>query len=219
MTTVAVMQPYFMPYAGYFRLFAAADLFVIYDCVQFPRRGWVHRNRLPDAHGASRWLTLPLHRCARETRICDLQFGPQSIERWNVQLRRFAALRGKNAEADTLVGAVRDIKGRPVDFLGDLLGRVCERLDLPFHTLASSRLDLPPHLKGEDRILEILHRVGATTYLNAPGGRRLYHPETFARHGLKLRFLSEYDGPAWSLLHRLLTEPPRDIAREIRNRI
>jgi hypothetical protein len=39
MTTVAVMQPYFMPYAGYFRLFAAADVFVLFDCVQFPRRG------------------------------------------------------------------------------------------------------------------------------------------------------------------------------------
>jgi hypothetical protein len=44
--TIAVMQPYFIPYAGYFRLFAASDLFVIYDCVQFPRRGWVQRNRL-----------------------------------------------------------------------------------------------------------------------------------------------------------------------------
>jgi hypothetical protein len=47
MATVAVMQPYFMPYAGYFRLFCAADVFVMFDCVQFRRRGWVHRNRFP----------------------------------------------------------------------------------------------------------------------------------------------------------------------------
>ena len=60
--TFAVMQPYFFPYAGYFRLFAASDLFVIYDCVQFPRRGWVHRNLLPDASGSERWLTLPLEK-------------------------------------------------------------------------------------------------------------------------------------------------------------
>ena len=60
MTTIAVMQPYFVPHAGYFRLFAASDLFVVFDCVQFPRRGWVHRNRLPDAQGRARWLTLPL---------------------------------------------------------------------------------------------------------------------------------------------------------------
>ena len=60
------MQPYFVPYAGYFRLFAAADVFVAYDCVQFPRRGWVHRNRLPTATGMSDWLTLPV-RNARAT--------------------------------------------------------------------------------------------------------------------------------------------------------
>jgi hypothetical protein len=47
------MQPYFVPYAGYFRLFAASDLFVIYDCVQFPRRGWVHRNRLVPLRAAA----------------------------------------------------------------------------------------------------------------------------------------------------------------------
>lgn len=46
--TVAIMQPCFIPYVGYFRLFAASDLFVICDCVQFPRRDGVHRNRLLD---------------------------------------------------------------------------------------------------------------------------------------------------------------------------
>src|SRR5437016_2188558 len=67
--TVAIMQPYFLPYAGYFRLFAASDLFVIYDCVQFPRRGWVHRNRLTDARGLERWLTLPLEKAPQHVLI------------------------------------------------------------------------------------------------------------------------------------------------------
>ena len=72
--TVAIMQPYFIPYAGYFRLFAASDLFVIYDCVQFPRRGWVHRNRLVDASGTERWLTLPIAKAPREALIRELRF-------------------------------------------------------------------------------------------------------------------------------------------------
>jgi WbqC-like protein family len=64
--TVAIMQPYFLPYAGYSRLFAATDLFVVYDCVQFPRRGWVHRNRLVNTAGAERSSlpgTLPVLAC------------------------------------------------------------------------------------------------------------------------------------------------------------
>src|SRR5258708_33697304 len=72
--SVAIMQPYFIPYAGYFRLLAASDLFVIYDCVQFPRRGWVHRNRLVDRNGALRWLTLPLQSAPQNVLIRDLQF-------------------------------------------------------------------------------------------------------------------------------------------------
>src|SRR5262244_1544533 len=72
--TVAIMQPYFVPYAGYFRLYAASDLFVVYDCVQFPRRGWVHRNRLVDRTGALRWLTLPLAKAPRDILIRDLRF-------------------------------------------------------------------------------------------------------------------------------------------------
>jgi hypothetical protein len=47
MSRIAVMQPYFFPYAGYFRLLQAADHFVLLDCVQFPRRGRVHRTQVP----------------------------------------------------------------------------------------------------------------------------------------------------------------------------
>src|SRR5277367_4669735 len=80
-STVAIMQPYFFPYAGYFRLFAASDLFVIYDCVQFPRRGWVHRNRLIDVAGIERWLTLPLEKAPQSALIRDLRFPPDAGER------------------------------------------------------------------------------------------------------------------------------------------
>ncbi len=54
--TIAVMQPYFFPYAGYFRLMSASDVFVVFDDVQFPRRGRVHRCEM----APGRWLTLPL---------------------------------------------------------------------------------------------------------------------------------------------------------------
>jgi hypothetical protein len=69
------MQPYFIPYAGYFRLFAASDLFVAYDCVHFPPRRWVHRNRLLDRSGAERRLTLPLAKAPRDVLIRDLRFS------------------------------------------------------------------------------------------------------------------------------------------------
>ena len=73
---VAVMQPYFYPYGGYFRLIAAVDLFILFDCVQFPRRGRVHRTEVPDGAGGRRWLTLPLAKQPQTTRIDHLAFAP-----------------------------------------------------------------------------------------------------------------------------------------------
>ena len=75
---VAVMQPYFFPYAGYFRLLHAVDDFVIFDCVQFPRRGRVHRTQVPGPTGQVEWLTLPLARHSRDTLIRDLAFAPDA---------------------------------------------------------------------------------------------------------------------------------------------
>src|SRR5215468_11415162 len=87
--TVAIMQPYFIPYTGYFRLLSASDLFVIYDCVQFPRRGWVHRNPLVDEAGVERWLTLPLEKASREILIRDLRFVKDAAELLEQRLRSF----------------------------------------------------------------------------------------------------------------------------------
>ena len=69
MRTIAVCQPYWAPYAGYFRLFVASDLFVVFDDVQFPRRGWVHRYKDKDG----RWVSLPVAKAPRDTRICDMK--------------------------------------------------------------------------------------------------------------------------------------------------
>ena len=43
---VAIMQPYFFPYIGYFQLVAAVNKFVIYDDVNFIKRGWINRNNV-----------------------------------------------------------------------------------------------------------------------------------------------------------------------------
>jgi len=43
---IAIMQPYFFPYIGYFQLVNSVDEFVIYDNIQFTKKGWINRNRI-----------------------------------------------------------------------------------------------------------------------------------------------------------------------------
>jgi hypothetical protein len=216
MTTIAIMQPYFVPYAGYFRLFAAADRFVIYDCVQFPRRGWVHRNRLPDAAGRLHWLTLPLAKAPREARIDALGFAADAEARLDAALERFPALRAANDDGAELMSLVRAIgQADPVGYLERLLQVICRRLGLERPMLRSSTLGIDPSLHGEARILAICAALGARRYVNSPGGRALYDAERFARRGVELRFLDDYPGSTASILYRLLTEPVDALRREI----
>jgi hypothetical protein len=214
-STIAIMQPYFIPYLGYFRLFAASDLFVIYDCVQFPRRGWVHRNRLYDATGTLQWLTLPLVSMPREALIQELRFAPNAPETFHDRLRPFRLDNRNGSAVEPVLQALHNIEGHPVSYIERLLHEVVNYFDLPWHTLRSSSLAIPPSYRGQDRILEIVKRLGARRYVNAPGGIGLYQPERFSDAGVELAFLPDYLGPHTSVLSRVLAEDRDALVREL----
>jgi hypothetical protein len=212
--TIAIMQPYFVPYAGYFRLLAAADVFVLFDCVQFARRGWVHRNRLPNASGVLDWLTLPLEKGPQDMLIEDLRFRSGAAADMAARMERFPVL--ANAQTHPLVSAMRDLSGSPVDYIEGLLNVTAGLLDLPWRTIRSSSLRLSRELRGQERILTIARELGADCYLNSHGGRALYSTERFSEAGVALRFLPNYEGSFASIAARLIQEPPAAIAGEIR---
>src|SRR5687767_5750922 len=60
MTRIAIMQPYFFPYLGYFGLIANTDRFILLDEVQYIRHGWINRNRLSKAGGGWLYMQVPL---------------------------------------------------------------------------------------------------------------------------------------------------------------
>jgi len=211
------MQPYFMPYAGYFRLFAAADLVVLFDCVQFPRRGRVHRNILPLADGRAEWLTLPVAASPRHTRISEIRFNEEHLADWPRRLDRFPSLREPaDPERRHLQTVVRNIDVGFVDFLTRGLAETCKSLMLPFNVVRSSDLDMPAELVGEERVIAIVEALGGSVYVNSPGGLSYYNPDLFRRRGIELKFLAPFGGSNWSILHRLMVERCADVALEVR---
>ena len=78
------MQPYFLPYVGYWRLMAEADLFVILDDVNYSR-GWINRNRIRNLE-MSRWLTVPLHKSSQNRQICEHRIAFEAA--WRVDHER-----------------------------------------------------------------------------------------------------------------------------------
>jgi hypothetical protein len=223
MTTIAVMQPYFFPYLGYFRLLASADIFVHFDCVQFPRRGYVHRNQMPKhpptgAEQQKHWLTLPLADQAQDVRIAELAFAPDAASEWHRRLSSFPWI-SKVADPDQaglidLVSSVAD-NANVSDYLIDTVEFSARRLGLAPKMLRSSSLGIPDDLRGQDRILEIVKLLGGTRYLNAPGGRALYDAAEFERRGIELKFLPPFTGRTNSMLYEFCFSPVGALRAEL----
>lgn len=216
MTTVAIMQPYFLPYAGYFRLQAASDIFVLLDDVQFPRRGWVHRNRLRNREGEISWLTLPLEKGDRDsTRIADLHFRPEGSREMRLQLCKFPLFDAPNIDAAGLAADIVDLAGGVTDYLHRQLDRSCGLMQLRPVWARSSQLEVDTSLRGWERLAAIVRMVGGDTYINAPGGLEIYDPRNFRRMGVHLRFLAPYAGPSESILQRLHDNGAEQVRAEI----
>ncbi len=215
MTTLAIMQPYFAPYLGYFRLLLAADCFVIYDCVQFPRRGWVHRNRLTSVSGNADWLTLALAKAPQSTPIAGLQFREDAANRFADNLQRFPALRQAQNVIPALMNSFGCFSQPVVDYLIMGLQQMAAALQLPFNVIRSSELAIDRALTGQQRIIAICKKLGATHYINSPGGRELYSLPDFSDAGICLQFLAPYQGPYTSSLERLALEPHEQLRQEL----
>lgn len=215
---VAVMQPYLFPYAGYYRLFAAVDQFVILDCVQFPRRGRVHRCEVPGPSGQIEWLTIPLARHPRDVLIRDLSFAASAALEFNHRLFRHRWIaEAKGDHLRSLMNVLRiDVEQAVVDYLAAQLVLICEILRLECQFIRSSDLTISPDLRGEDRIIAIARHVGATMYVNSPGGRGLYNSAKFEANGLQLAFLAPWQGCHQSILPALLSGECRAIIKELR---
>ena len=205
---IAVSQPYFIPYLSYFKLIAQTDLFIILDDAQHLRRGWFHRNKLSNHQGKPEWLTLPIKSCSRNTLIGQLEFADNADEMWEKNLRKFPLFDEFKDEREWELG------GTPCNYIIKTMAAICDTLRVPFNTMRSSELDIPPGLKGRDRILAICEKFNAEEYVNAPGGKDLYSSDAFRLHGIKLKFLPEYENKK-SMLERICFEKLGDLKREL----
>jgi hypothetical protein len=190
--TVAIMQPYLLPYLGYFSLIQAADVFVIYDDVQYIRRGWINGNRIRVA-GQVRSFVLPVSKAPQATRICDMQFAPgfqsnKQVIRGMVQ-RAYADA----PYAESVTGLLETILAEPsanvATFVGKSIQLVSKHLGQTTMFAWASSQAVPMSVRGEDRILSLCKAFGATHYVNPIGGVDLYDRQRFAEQGIQLGFL------------------------------
>jgi hypothetical protein len=214
---LAIMQPYFIPYIGYFQLMAAVDKFVILDDVNFINRGWINRNRIP-VNGRAHWLTVPLVKASQNRLINEIYIVED--DGWkDKMLRTVEASYTAAPFAETILSLFSQVlasaEGRLSTFLFRTLTQVAAYIGTNVCMEETSAIYPKEARKGQHRILDICVREGATCYVNPPGGRELYNPELFASAGVKLQFLdanlgelplrySGQEGPCFSILDLMM---------------
>ena len=82
MKSVAIMQPYFLPYLGYFQLIHASDLFVCFDDVNYIKKGWINRNQIL-VNGKPHLFTIPLLGASQNKKINQIELDDFSKWRAN----------------------------------------------------------------------------------------------------------------------------------------
>jgi len=188
---LAIMQPYYFPYLGYFQLMAACDEFVIYDDVQYSKGGWANRNRILH-DGKVAWLTLPVGNAPLGSSYREKTYLTGPVQR-RAHLGKIAAAYRKAPRFDAvypLVESWLDFEDERVAvFNAHLVSRLAALLGLRCRLHLGSDFDNPAGERGQQRILQLCRRLGAGTYLNAIGGTALYREPDFAAEGIALRFL------------------------------
>jgi len=184
------MQPYFFPYVGYFQLISAVDVFIIYDNVQYTKKGWINRNRLLRS-GEAAVFSLPLKSASDFLDIRDRElseaFDPVRLSRqFDGAYRRAPHF----AETMGLVDRVLFCPERNLfTFVEWSIRATCDYLGITTTIVRSSAVAADPNLRREQRVLALCRAVDAKTYINPPGGVDLYEPADFAARGVELRFL------------------------------
>jgi WbqC-like protein family len=187
---LAIMQPYFFPYVGYFQLIGAVDLFVVYDNIKYTKKGWINRNRLLQS-GKDVMFSLPLKSGSDSLDVRDREIAP-GFDRDSL-LRQFAGAYRKAphfAQTYELIErCVRYETANLFEFLHHSLVQTCRHLSIGTRVVASSDIAMDHELKSQDRVLATCLAVGATSYVNSIGGWDLYAGEAFRARGVELRFL------------------------------
>ncbi len=190
---LAIMQPYLFPYIGYFQLMYAVDRFVIYDDVTYIKQGWINRNRIM-VNGDPHMFTLPLRNAGSNTLIHEIAVGGVEYAKWRDKFLRTLIQAYSKApfrqEVITMVEHVLPaVDTMLIEILLKSFTEVLNRLNIQLDMVRSARKYANSHLAATDRVIDICQQEEAGTYINSVGGKELYDKNTFANHGLELKFL------------------------------
>lgn len=190
---LAIMQPYFMPYIGYFQLINAVDKFVFLDDVTFIKQGWINRNRIL-LNDKEHLFSVPIKDISSNKLIKDVKIHQDLYHIFKKKLlKTIKQSYSKSPFFESVFLLFQDILNCEVETINDLakhsIKSICKYLYIDTILIDSSVDYQNGHLHAQERVLDICKKENTNTYINTIGGKDLYSKDEFSRNGIRLIFL------------------------------
>ena len=191
---LGIMQPYFMPYLGYFALIKHTDAFVFFDTPQYIKRGWVNRNRIIHQQENFNYINIPLKKAPQETAIKDMLIDDS--QDWKKKI--FAQLeiyKKKSPYYEDVINLLHETLDKEYKTIGEIniaaTIAVCKYLgiDKPFYIYSEMDLNIPQVNAPDEWALYITKAMGYKTYINPPGGMTFFNYAKYEKENIELKFL------------------------------
>jgi hypothetical protein len=186
------MQPYFLPYIGYWQLMNCVGKFVVYDNIEFTKKGWFNRNRILEVDH-DRLFTIPIKKDSDFLTV-NQRYRSDDSDKEIARILRIIEINYKKApyfaNAYPIIEACFLFSGKNLfEYIFNSIKVICRYLDINTEIIISSGIIIDHSLKAEKKVLAICKAENTTTYVNAVGGIELYDKEEFRLNGIDLRFI------------------------------
>jgi hypothetical protein len=186
------MQPYFLPYIGYFQLINAVDQFLIYDNIQYTKKGWINRNRIL-LNGADVLFSLPLKKDSDYLDVNKRYLADNYGEYKKKFKRQLFSAYSKSPEFKKVFPVVEQCLDctdvNLFDFIYNSIRLLCSYMEINTSFIVSSSLKIDHNLRSEQKVIVINQCMQSSVYVNAIGGQSLYSKENFDEHKIELKFI------------------------------
>lgn len=192
---LAIMQPYFFPYIGYFSLMEYADEFILFDTAQYDRKGWMNRNRILKPKEGWQYIRAGVVKPAFRATIQEVVLAGDPGWKDTI-VRQLEHYKGTAPHYEETVALVASSLAKPASTLTELnrntLAAVRDALGIecPINVFSEMDLELGEVQHAGQWALRISEAAGAKEYVNPPGGKDIFDAKDFGQAGIKLTFLT-----------------------------
>lgn len=177
-----------MPYIGYFQLIREVDKYIVYDDVNYIKKGWINRNNILE-NGSAKLFTISLKEASQNKLINEIEIV-DDFSKFKKKLQYNYSKAPYYNETYSMIERIVDYPDKNLSrFIINSLREILAFLNIDTEILISSELTKDNSLKGKDKIIQINKILKSNTYVNAIGGQELYNNDEFETQGIKLNFL------------------------------